>query len=63
MVTLNQYLKYHHIQAGINLEWNEDVLILTQNKEPKAYFSFQGASSEAILKEADKLLEDKTSGN
>lgn len=58
MVTLNQYLEHRHIQAGINLEWNEDVLILTQNKEPKAYFSFQGASEKEISKEADKLLEE-----
>jgi hypothetical protein len=60
MVTLNQYLEHRHIQAGLNLEWDEDALILTQNKEPKAYFHFEGASTEAILKEADKLLEEES---
>jgi hypothetical protein len=52
----NQLLNYRHIQAKIELDEQEDVLILTQNGEAKVYFSSHGASLETVLLEADKLL-------
>jgi hypothetical protein len=55
----NELLTYAHIKNGIELDKQEDVILLLKDNDIKAVFSTQGATQEEILKEANKLLEDK----
>jgi hypothetical protein len=59
MVTINELLKYKHIEHGISLEAQDDVVILLKDNKPEAIFSNNGENLNAILNEADKLLEEK----
>lgn len=54
---INELLKYKHIEQGITLEEQEDIVILCKNKIPQKIFSSVGTNQEEILKEVDKLLE------